>query len=98
MESYRAEEILNRIREIKLKYKIFGRLLKVHRDHVNGIVYEYHDRPETSLLLIIKAFLEQKEPKPTWRMILEALRNPLIDGHRLAGKLERIYGLPPLGM
>ena len=100
MQLGRAQEISRRIDDLKSKYEIFGRLLKVPRDLVKRIRKE-HDEPETRLLHIIEAFLRQKDPRPTWRIILEALRNPLINAPRLAGKIERIYGFQPsdpLGM
>ena len=100
LQPYNAEEVHRRLCDMKSKFKVFGRLLKVPRDRIKSI-HQTHLEPEACLLYTIKAFLQQKEPRPTWRVILVALRSPLIGNSRLAGRIERIYGFSPstqLGM
>ena len=66
----------------------FGRVLKLPKAIVDSIYLQYSD-PQDRLFHIIDKFVRQVEPPPTWRVILEALRNPLIGEHRLASKIER---------
>ena len=37
---------------------------------------------------VISNFVEHEEQRPTWRIILNALRNPLINNPRLAERIE----------
>jgi hypothetical protein len=94
LQPHNVVEVHRRLCDIKSKFKAFGRLLKVPRDHIKSI-HEEHLEPETCLFHIIRAFVQQKEPRPTWGVILVALRSPLIGNPRLAGRIERINGFSP---
>ena len=54
---------------------------------VEAIFTKYSD-PRDRLLHIIIAFLRQAEPRPTWRVIVGALRNPIVNLPALARRVE----------
>ena len=72
-------------------------------DKVIRIIQTNVDNQE-KLRWVITTFLRQKEPNPTWRRIVEALRSPSVNLPDLATKLERAHcpyleeqKEPPLG-
>ena len=54
---------------------------------VEAIFTKYSD-PRERLVHIIIAFLRQAEPRPTWRVIVGALRNPMVNLTALARRIE----------
>ena len=77
-----AEELLV---GVQAKSRMLGRVLGLPQSTVDAIHEHYDDQ----LLNVIAEFLEQKETRPTWRVIINALRSPLIGEHVLANKIER---------
>ena len=47
--------------------------------------------PRECLRDVVIRFLEGTEPGPTWRVIIDALRSPLVDLPALASKLEAVH-------
>lgn len=47
--------------------------------------------PRDRLLKIIMEFLKRMEPKPTWRLIVEALKSPVVNLPRIAHKVEAAH-------
>ena len=88
-----AAELVAEILAVKPKCKILGCLLKVQAADMEIICASYLDQQDR-LFHIIDEFLSHKDPKPTWRAILEALRNPLINSARLAEHIEQKYCFP----
>ena len=84
--------MVGEILEVQTKSKTFGRVLGLPKVTVDSIHLQYSD-PQQCLFAVLDEFVKQVEPPPTWRVILEALRNPLINYHRLALKVERKYCL-----
>ena len=76
------------ILDVQTKSDLLGRVLKLPAATVESIHLQYSD-PQKCLFHVIDEFVKQVEPPPTWRVILEALRNPLIGQHRLAQEIER---------
>ena len=72
------------------KSHFLGLALKVRGDELQAIEQKYTDAKER-LDAIIRKFLAQSDPLPTWRVIADALRNPLVDMSRLALTIERKY-------
>ena len=81
-----VEELL----EAQNKSKFLGLKLNLPTHVVEGIHDQYSD-PQTRLLNVIEEFLRQVEPRPTWRVIVEALRSPAVKLPRLALRLEEKY-------
>ena len=75
--------IVEELLDVQTKSKIFGHLLKIPRGSINSIHQQYSD-PQDCLFHVIDEFVKQVEPKPTWRLILTALRNRLIGEYALA--------------
>ena len=76
------------ILDARTKSDLFGRVLKLPAATVQSIHQQYSN-PQDRLFHIIDELVKQVEPPPTWRVILEALRNPLISYHYIALKVER---------
>ena len=47
-----------------------------------------YQQPKDRLLHIIIAFLQQAEPRPTWRAIVDALKSPVVGLTALAKRVE----------
>ena len=69
-----------------------GLNLRLHE--VEAIHARYQD-PRERLLHIIIAFLRQAEPRPTWRVIVEALRSPAVNLPALARRVEAAHFRDP---
>ena len=82
-----ATDIVRHLLDVQSKAKTLGRLLKVPK----AIIYvtpQSTSDPQAPLFHIIDECLKQVDPIPTWRLILNALRDPLIGEHSLAQKIE----------
>ena len=66
-----------------------GLKLKLPLHEVEAIYLEYSD-PRERLLHVIIAFL-RTEPRPTWRVIVGALRNPLLSLQALAERIKAAH-------
>ena len=62
-------------------------MLNVKPRDVEAILNKYQD-PKDRLYHIILAFLGQAEPRPTWRVIVDALRSPVVNLTALARRVE----------
>ena len=85
-----AAEIVAEILAIKHKSKTLGYILNLD---VEAICMDNRD-PQDQLLSIIDEFLKT-DPKPNWRIILCALRNPLIYNPHLIECIELKHCFPP---
>ena len=83
-------DVVCEILDVQTKSKTFGRVLKLPKATVDAIHCRYSETQDC-LFHVIDEFVKQLEPRPTWRVILNALRNPLIDHSRLAQEIERKY-------
>ena len=82
--------VVGEILEVQTKSKTFGRVLKLPKATVDSIYQKYSD-PQDRLFAVLDEFVKQVEPPPTWRVIVAALRHPLIGQHRLAQEIESKY-------
>ena len=78
------------ILEVQTKSKTFGRVLGLPRVTVDS-VHQQNSDPQECLFGVLDEFVKQVEPPPTWRVIVDALRNRLISQHRLAQEIENKY-------
>ena len=83
-------KVVCEILEVQTKSNTFGRVLGVPKVTVDSI-HQRHSDPQECLIGVLDELVKQVEPPPTWRIILEALRNPLIGQHRLAQDIECKY-------
>ena len=79
--------IVAQILDVQTKSKIFGRVLKLPPHTVDRIHVQYSD-PEKCLFQVMDEFVKQVEPRPTWRAIVNALKDPLIGLTSLAEEIE----------
>ena len=54
-------------------------------------IFTKHSDPHDRLVHIIIAFLRQAEPRPTWRVIVGALRSPIVNLTALARRVEAAH-------
>ena len=86
-----TEEILEKLLPAQTKSFVLGLRFNLPLSEVEAIHSEYLDIHDRFLQIII-AFLKQTYPKPTWRVIIEALRrSQTVDLQELAAKLETTY-------
>ena len=77
------EELLpaqNKSYELGLKLKL--------PQHVVEAIHSKELPPDKYLLTVLIKFLQQAEPRPTWRVIVEALRSPAVNVPALARRVE----------
>ena len=82
-----AEELF----DVRNNSRTLGLVLGLEKSVVD---VEYR-RLTDQLLQVIAEFLERKEPRPTWGVIVNALRSPLIGMHALAEEIEAKYSIVP---
>ena len=81
--------MLDELVEAQNQSKAFGlKLLPAHK--VEAIHSQYQD-PEERLLHILLVFTKQIQPRPTWRVIVEALRSPSVNLPALAAGVEATH-------
>ena len=67
-----------------------GLKLKLPHHEVESI-HSVYSKPQSRLLHILIGFTNQTEPRPTWRVILEALRSPAVNLPALARRVEAAH-------
>ena len=83
-------KVVCEILEVQTKSKTFGRVLGLPKVTVDSI-HQQNSDPQECLISVLDEFMKQVKPPPTWKVIVEALRNPLISQHRLAEEIESKY-------
>ena len=81
-----AIDILEELQEAINKAYMLGLVLKLPPHVVDAIRKTYPDQQEL-LLQVILAFLRRAEPRPTWRVLVDALKSPIV---YLTGLAERV--------
>ncbi|CAI8016700.1 hypothetical protein GBAR_LOCUS10228 [Geodia barretti] len=82
-----AGKILEKLLDAQNKSFMLGLGLNLRLRDIEAIHARYTD-PRERLLHIIIAFLREEEPRPTWSVILEALRNPIVSLTAVARRVE----------
>ena len=81
--------MLNELVEAQNHYYVLGlQLLLPHE--VEAIHRQYQD-PKERLVQILIAFTNQIEPRPTWRVNVEALRSPSVNLPAIAARVEATH-------
>ena len=88
-----ARNILEELLEAQNSAHLFGLMISVKPRDVEAIQTMYQ-QPKDRLLHIILKFLNQEEPRPTWRVIVDALRTNTVNLPRLATRLEAAHDIP----
>ena len=85
-------EILEELLPATNQCIFLARKLKIPNHTVEEIRKEQVEQKER-LYRVIQEFLKQVEPRPTWRVILDALRSPVVNLPLLAEEIEKKHGL-----
>ena len=85
-----AGMIVEELLEARNRALTLGRVLNVTSRDVKAIQATYQ-QPWERLFHIVIAFLRQQELRPTWRVIVEALKDPLVDLPALARRVEAAH-------
>lgn len=81
--------VLNELFPCDTKWYNLGLQLRVRVDCLNSVMVQYPD-PRDQLREVIKTWLTTSE-NPTWEVIVEALKSPVIEEGRLAMDLQQKY-------
>ena len=85
-----AASILEELLDAQNSAHLLGLMLNVKPRDVEAILNRYQD-PKDKLYHIIIAFLRQAEPRPTWRVIVDALRSHTVNLTALARRVEAAH-------
>ena len=85
-----AVNVLEEIIEAQNQSYVLGLKLRLPPHFVEDIC-EKHSEPRDRLLQIVAAFLQQVDPRPTWRAIVAALRSPAVNLPQLAMRVEAAH-------
>ena len=85
-----AIEILQELVDVKDKSEMLGHLLRVPRVLLYSFRQEYSDSQD-HLLHVIDEFLKGIDPRPTWRVVINALRHPQLKFYKLVEVIEKKY-------
>ena len=85
-----AGKILEELLDAQNHAHLLGYAMNIKPRDVEAIQVRYQD-PKDRLLHIILAFLQQAEPRPTWRTIVDALNSPVVNLPALARRVEAAH-------
>ena len=85
-----AVHILEEILPAKNHSYVLGLKLGLPQHVVDGI-HSKEMEPERYLLKVISEFLNEVGSRPTWRVIVDALRSPVVRLHQLAREVEAAH-------
>ena len=85
-----AGKILEELLDAQNHAHLLGLMMNVKPRDVEAIQATYQ-QPKDRLLHIIIAFLQQAEPRPTWRAIVDALKSPVVGLTALAKRVEAAH-------
>ena len=89
-----AVNVLEEILEAQNQSYVLGLKLKLPL-HVVDAIHSTNPQPRHRLLQVLIEFTKQLDPRPTWRAIVDALRNPVINLPQLAMRVERAHFSDP---
>ena len=85
-----AVNVLEEIIEAQNHSYILGLKLKLPL-HIVEDICDKHSQPQDRLLHILTEFLQQVDPRPTWKTIVAALRSPAVNLPQLAMRVEAAH-------
>ena len=86
--------VLEEIIEAQNHSYMLGLKLKLPPHLVDSIKAQYSD-PRDRLLHVLLEFMRQTEPRPTWRVIVDALKSPAVNLPHLAERVEAAHSPEP---
>ena len=85
-----AVDVLEELLPAQNKSYELGLKLKLRQHEVDSI-HSTYSKPRSRLLHVLIEFTNQTEPRPTWRVIVEALRSPAVNLPALAKSVEAAH-------
>ena len=85
-----TDAVLEELLPAQTQSYVLGMKLKLQLHEIEAIHVRYSE-PRDRLLQIIIAFLRQAEPRPTWRVIVNALNSPVVNLTALARRVEAAH-------
>lgn len=85
-----AADVLEQVLEAQNQSVFFGLKLNIPL-HIVEAIQSTHHQPKDRLLHVIIEFLKQVSPRPTWRVIINALRSPAVNLPQLANTVETAH-------
>ena len=85
-----AVDVLEDLLQAQNESYVLGLKLKLPKREVDSI-HSTYSKPRDRLLHVIIAFTNQTKPRPTWRVIVEALRNPVVNLPAVAERVEKVH-------
>ena len=82
-------DIVEDILDAKNKSQFLAEKLRLPKHIINEIHKKQHSEALEWLYEVIHEFVNRLEPRPTWGLVIQALRSPLIDLPLLAKKMEK---------
>ena len=86
-----AVKVLEEILEAQSHSYVLGVKLNLPLNVLDTIHSTTNPLPHDRLLQVLLEFTKQIEPRPTWRAIVAALRNPAVNLHQLAMTVEAAH-------
>ena len=90
-ETLDAVDALEELVEAQNESYMLGLKLRLPK-YVVQAIHDKYTNPRDRLLHVLLEFNEQTDPRPTWGVIIDALRSPAINMKKLAEKVESRHG------
>lgn len=85
-----AVDVLEALIDAQNDSYVLGLSLRLPPNEIDGI-HSTYSYPRHRLLHVIIAFLKQVHPRPTWKVIVDALRSPIVNLPVLAATVEEAH-------
>lgn len=79
------------IRSARAKWYHLCLSLQLDPDELDSIERSCRGSPDDCLTAALKVFLKRANPKPTWKMIVDALSSPSVGFGMLAEQIQKKY-------
>ena len=79
------------IRSARAKWYYLCLTLQLDPDELDSIDKTCRGNPGDCLMEALKIFLKKSQPKPTWKMIVDALKSPGVGFGMLAEQIQEKY-------
>lgn len=83
-------DVLEELLDAQNHSYVLGLKLKLPISEVESI-HSTHKKPRDRLLQVLIAFLNGVEPPPSWRVLVDALNNPVVNLTHLAQRVKRAH-------
>ena len=79
------------VRPARAKWYYLCLELSLDPNDLDSIATSCHDNPDDCLMNALKNFLMRAQPKPTWKMIVNALNSKSVEFGSLAEQIQEKY-------